>query len=200
MPRNASTPNARASDGKKRVASVRRKYKVDTKTKKKLLAGEIEHVSDMVLVLKLAGYNRTQISQTIGISRGQVAEFLDDEAAQAKLEKIRMALPAAALELLHGYMIEAVQTLMDIMRTSEDDATRLKAAESVLDRGGIPKASRKESVNENNNNETTRVELGTDFAELIRNASPEIQAQAADMIEGLETLLKTKAEEYDGDD
>lgn len=195
MPRKSSTPNTRASDATKRVDSVRRKYKVDTKSKKRLLDAEIPYVKDMVVLLKVAGYSRTQIAQVVGISRGQVAGFLEDPEVEKKLLDLRERLPAAAKELMQGYMIEAVQAVVDVMRSTDDDQVRLKAAADVLDRGGMPKASRQEKTVEETQNHN--VSFDTDFMELIRQAPPEIQEQAASMIEGLEALLKTKAEEAD---
>ena len=192
MPRRGSTPDSRAADGKKRVESVRRKYKTNTKTRAKLLPAEIPHVKDMVAILKVAGYNRTQIAKSVGISRGQVAEFLDDPAVAKKIEELRTILPAAALDLMQGYMVEAVQAVVDVMRTSEDGTVVLKAAAEVLDRGGMAKTTRQERTNQNENREV--LEFGGEFVESLRNASPEIQEQAAKMIEELENLLKSSSQ------
>jgi hypothetical protein len=189
--RRASTPDSRASDGKKRVESVRRKYKTNTKSRAKLLDVEIPHVKTMVGILKVAGYNRTQIAKVIGISRGQVTEFLETKEVEKLIVDLREGLPLAALDLMHGYMIEAVQAIVDVMRTSDDGGVVLKAAAEVLDRGGMPKQSRQERVNENTNTEV--LEFGGEFVEMLRQASPEIQEQAAKMIEDLETLLKQEA-------
>lgn len=193
MARSVSTPDARASDGKKRVESVRRKYNVKTKTKRKLLDVEIPGVKNMVAVLKVVGYNRIQISKIVGISRAQVADFLEMEDVQNTITELRENLPAAALDLMQGYMIEAVQAVVDVMRTSEDGATVLKAASEVLDRGGMPKMSRQERKEEST--ETTVVEFGGQFVEMLRDASPETQEKVASMMEGIENLLKEKAGE-----
>lgn len=192
MTRRASTPDTRASDAKKRVENVRRKYKVNTKSKKKLLDVEIPHVKTMVGILKVAGYSRVQIAKVIGISRGQVAEFLETEDVQKLIVDLREGLPAAAMSLMQGYMIEAVQAVVDVMRTSEDGAVVLKAAAEVLDRGGMPKQSRQERITDNTEREV--VEFGGEFVEMLRQASPEVQEQVASMFEGIENLLKQEAE------
>lgn len=191
MARKESTPDARASDAKKRIESVRRKYNTKTKTKRRLIDAEIPHVKDMVAMLKVARYSNVQVSKVIGISRQQVAEFLEMSDVQKKIVELRETLPAAALDLMQGYMIEAVQAVVDVMRTSEDGATILKAASEVLDRGGMPKMSRQERKEEST--ETTVVEFGGEFVEMLRNASPEVQEQVASMFEGIENLLKESA-------
>lgn len=191
MGRNASTPDARASDATKRTAGVRRKYKIDTKSKKKLLDVEIPHIKSMVSMLKVAGYNRVQISKVIGISRGQVTEFLEMPDVQKSIEDLRESIPAAAKELMQGYMIEAVQVVLDVMRTSEDDAIRLKAASEIFDRGGMPKMSRQERSEEHTDKSV--VEFGGDFVDSLRHASPEVQESVAKLIEEAENLLKQAA-------
>lgn len=188
--RRRSTPDTRAADGKRNVSSVKRRYKVDVNKRRKLLPGEIEGVEDTVLVLKLAGYTRSQMAKVVGISKGQIKEILEKPEITERLIKLRSALPQAALDLLQGYMIEAVQAIVDVMRTTGDDKFVLQAAGEILDRAGLPKASRQErhSVNEDR---TTFTDDG--ILEKLRSASPEIQEQAAQLIESLESLLSQHA-------
>lgn len=190
MPRRESTPATRAADAKREIASVRRKYKVELNKKRNLLPGEIPHVKDTVLVLKLAGYTRTQMSKVIGISKGQVREFLEMPDVVERLTQLRAALPQAALDLLQGYMIEAVQAIVDVMRTTHDDKLILQAAGEILDRAGLPKSSRQERT-QINDNRTTFTDDG--LLEKLRTASPAVQEQAAQLIESLEKLLSDSA-------
>jgi hypothetical protein len=187
-----STPAVRSLAQKKHVGSVRRKYKKDLTVPRKLLPGEEPYVADMVVVLKLAGYTYGQIGSVLGISKGQVKKFLDKTDVVEKLTLLREALPAAALELLHGYMIEAVQTIVDVMRKSTDDKFVLQAAAEILDRGGIPKASRQERLQETNE-QITITDDG--ILEKLRDSSPEIQEKAAQAIEQIENLLLEAAAE-----
>jgi hypothetical protein len=180
------------------VQRVKRRYKIDVEHSKKLLPGEVEGVKDMVVVLKVAGYNRIQISKVIGISRQQVADFLAESDVADRIITLRDRIPAAAVELMQGFMVEAVMAIVDVMRATSDDALVLKAAGDILDRGGAPKQSRKENINETYEQHT--VSMDTDFMELIRTAPPEVQEQAAQMIEGLENLLKETVMETESED
>jgi transcriptional regulator with XRE-family HTH domain len=190
MAKRQSTPTTRAADKKKTVKSVRRRYKQDVLKSRKLLPGEIPHVIDMVLVMKLAGYTYTDMARIIGISRKQVANILKEEDVSEKLTLLREKLPLAALDLLEGYMIEAVQVIVDIMRRS-DDKVALSAAIEVLDRAGLPKASKQErrTINED---QITVTDDG--LVERLREASPEVQEEAAQLVERLEALLAASAE------
>jgi hypothetical protein len=184
--RRTTSPEARAKQKETESTRIRRRYKKNLTLKKKFMPGEVEHVEDMVIVLRLAGYSKEQIAGIIGISTPQITKILTDPAVSEKLIAFRAALPQAALDLLQGYMVEAVQALVDIMRTSEDDKIVLSAAGEILDRAGLSKASRQER-HQINEQRTTFVDDG--IVEKLRTASPEVQEQAAQAIEMLEQLL-----------
>jgi len=177
------------------MAKVRRRLKVDLTKDRKLAVGEEQQIGMLVVVLKLASYSNLQIGRIVGVSKGQVKSFLDTPEAQQLLVELRTKISEAALELLHGYMIEAVQSIANVMRHAEDDKMILQAAAEILDRGGIPKASRQERLNENIDN----IQISDDgLVERLRDASPEVQEQAAKLVEELEQLtLQAATEEVD---
>jgi hypothetical protein len=182
------TPAAerRAEQSRAHLGTVRRRYKVNVNKRRNLLPGEVEHIGDMVIVLRLSGYSLTQTARTVGISIGQVKEFLADPEISNRLLQIREALPQAALDLLQGYMVEAVQAIVEIMRVSEDDKLVLAAAGEILDRAGLSKASRQER---HQINESRTVVTDDGLVEKLRTASPEVQEQAAQMVEQLEKMM-----------
>jgi hypothetical protein len=186
MPRRESQPDKRAADVKREVAAVRRKYKVDLNKRKKLMPAEIPGIKDTIIVLKLAGYSRSQMSKIVGISKGQIKELLEEADVTERIVTLRSALPQAALDLLQGYMIEAVQAIVDVMRRTNDDKLIIQAAGEILDRAGLPKSSRQER-SQINENRTIITDDG--LLDRLRGASPEVQEQAAQLIEGLENLL-----------
>lgn len=184
--RRPSTPDARAAVKKKQVDSIRRQYKLNTSRRVKLLPAEVPHVEQMVVVLKLANYSQVQMSKIIGISRNQVSEILQQPKINEEIVILRKKLPAAALELLQDFMIEAVMVIADVMRTTDDDKMRITAAESLLDRGGVVKVSKQERL-QVNEEKTTFTDEG--ILDKLREASPEVQERAAQLIEELESTL-----------
>lgn len=190
MPRRI-TPADRAArlDEQKRI--VTRKYKSKSKlnvSRKFQFDGEEELVVDMVVMLKLANYTNSQIAMIVGVSRGQVKKYLDDGNVQKRYMALRAKLPEAAFELGRAYLIEAVQQVVTVMRTSVDDAVTLKAAAELFDRFGIPKISRNEIRPEQDDNP-----LNDNLMDKLRSAAPEVQERAAELQsmfeEGLERLL-----------
>lgn len=187
MPRERRNPEERAKSIGKEITSIRRKYKTRLTTRKRYVVGEEEAVGTSIAVFKIAGYSNTQIAQMVGISRNQVAQQLEKPTTQELLILLRTNLTNAALELLESYTIEAIQALADVLRTSEDDNVRIKAASEILDRAGIPKVSRSEKKVEEEHT-TTFTDDG--IVEAIRELPPDMQEKAAQMIEDLEQLLQ----------
>jgi superfamily I DNA/RNA helicase len=189
-----SNPENRASQIQRDRDRVRRTYRKDTSRGRRIKLGEQGHVTSLICIFTIAGYTPTQISRIIGISRGKVRAILDETETQALMQDTLSGLTEAAAELLRSYSIEAVQAIADVMRGSSDDKMILQAASEILDRSGLPKASRSEQkVHKTNENLTTIADDG--IVEQLREASPEIREQAATLVEQLETLLASAAEE-----
>lgn len=189
-PRKATpkTPEDRAASIEAQTALVKKRYKTNTKIKRKFsIAGEEELVKDMIVVLKLANYTHGQIASIVGVSRGQVGVFLQDENVQKKMLALREALPQAALELGKAYLIEAVQAVVHVLRTEDDNALVLKAAGELFDRFGLPKLTRQESQVQ----ETTSFgETDESLISQFRTLDPALQEKAAQLHDAFEEGLK----------
>ena len=200
------TPEGKAASLRAQSDRVRKRYKVNvTKRRKFTFEGEDELVKNMIVVLKLANYTNSQIAMIVGVSRGQVKEILEDGNVQKQYLALKERLPQAALDLGRTYLIEAVQAVANVMRTSTDDNLVLKAASELFDRFGIPKVSRSEQKVEADDSETGGHPVTPSLMEKLRQASPEVQAAAADLQEmfqsGIEQLLNSQTDEKvnDGD-
>jgi hypothetical protein len=181
----------RAMAQKNEAAKIRRKYKKDVHKHVKLLPVEQQYVGHMVVVLKVAGYSRTQIAKIAGVSKGQVKTYLEDPQITEMIEVLRANLPAAAIDLMQGYLLEGVLVLVEVMRSESDAAVRIKAVQELFDRGGLPKSSRQERhdlVEER----TTFFDDG--IVDRLREAPVEVQEQAAQMIEEFNKLLTQHAD------
>jgi predicted RNA-binding Zn ribbon-like protein len=153
---------------------------------------EESFLKEEAIILKLAGFNNKQIGDAINISREQVSDWLNEPEQISKFAKLTQAIPAAARQLLQTYSVEAVAAIVDVMRHSEDDKFILEAAKEVLDRTGLPKATRQEIQSE----KTERVEFGADESQLVelRQLPPELQEEAAQAMEELQDHLKQLSE------
>jgi predicted transcriptional regulator len=195
QPPKERTPETRGSEIiKQQRRRIRRKYKSTAhKGSKPRFPGEVQFKQDMSIILSLAGYTQKEIGLSLGEAQQTISDWLNnDPEVRLKYEKVSAALPESAKILLETYTIEAVHTLVDVMRTEMDNKIVLDAAKEILDRGGLPKLSRQEKES------TERQEwVVTDdnLTDRLREASPEIQEEAAQIIESLEMLLSKHAEE-----
>ena len=187
-------PEQRAASIDRYRTRIRRQYRKDVSRGRRVRLGEQEHVVNLVVIFTIAGYNPTQIAQTLGITRGKVKFYLDQPETVELMDRILTGLTAAARSLLESYSIEAVQTIADVMRSSDDDKMILQAASEILDRSGLPKASRTEKkVHQTREELTTITDDG--IVDQLREASPELQEKAAVLVEQLEGLLAQAAGE-----
>lgn len=196
MPRQAQ-PEERATWIDKERRKVRRKYSSDKQLKRprKFIPGEEEFVGVQVAVLKISGYTNAQIGRTLGVSKGQVSEFLKKPEVADLVLSLRRTLPAAAIELMQSFMIEGVMVLVEIMRQSGDDKIRVEAVKELFDRGGVPKISRQERKQESEEVVKFNDEA---LVDRIRELPPEKQEEAAQMIEALSNFLNSAVENENG--
>jgi hypothetical protein len=192
-------PEDRVAEVEKMRARVRRNHKVNTRKKRQTFQpGQEAQLKQIALVLKVAGYSNKQIGASIGVTRGIVGEWLNDPKTQQQYLELLEAIPAAAKELLQTYSIEAVHTIAEVMRTSNDDKMILEAAKDILDRSGLPKASRSEVQKDETHTSKTEFGVNPDDMDALRSLSPELQEEAAQAIEGLEKFLSGLVEKNEG--
>jgi hypothetical protein len=164
---------------------------------KNRLPAEVEFRTELAIILRIAGYETAQIAASIGESKDTIKRWLREPKNQVRYENMMTALASSALNLLETYSIEAVQTIVTVMRTSENEKFIMEAAREILDRGGLPKMSRSISEQTIQSRHETEV-TDTTLLEKLRAASPEVQEKAAQAVEELETLLAQHAEDSDG--
>ncbi len=172
-----------------REKKIRRKN--TTMLKGERLPIELAFNKDLAIILKLAGYTPYQIAMSLGVKKSQVKSWFKDPDVVEKLHKYAEAIPDAARTVLEAYTIEAVHAVAQVMRTAEDSKFILEAAREILNRGGLPAASRTES-NVTRTNNTTFSDQG--IVEALRSCSPEVQEKAAQVIEGAENALQELVE------
>lgn len=195
----AKTPEERSEILRQTEKKARRRYRKTSK-RKQMNAEEIQFAKDIIVPLKVVGgYSNLQIGMIVGISKGQVAQLLKDENLQRRISKLKSDLPQAALDLMQVYLIEAVQAVVHVLRTSENNAEILQAAAMMFDRAGLPKLSRSEQSSEFKDPPSID---NNDLFQQLREASPEIQEKAAQLRDffedGLRTLMSDGKAEADG--
>lgn len=192
--RKDRSPAARANSLEAERLKMRRGFKkVTKKAGKQRAAGEKDFKMQMGVILDIAGYTAYQISLSLGESKSTIVRWKKEPEWDKLYEKSAKVITGSALTLLQTYTIEAVQTLATLMRTGRDDKVVLDAVKEILDRGGMPKASRQEVVTPSDPDAEKEARNERSLMDKFRALPPEAQQQAADlysaMEEGLERII-----------
>jgi hypothetical protein len=147
---------------------------------------------DVACYLKAMDFSYGYIAESLGVTKDVLKKwFTNDELGmQDRVAEIRESYTAGAIKLMKTYAIELVEMVMEIARTTEDEALVLKIATEMWDRMGIAKVNKSESVSAQTIREEREIDI-TDksgMVEALRHAPPEVQARAAEAMEELMSL------------
>lgn len=151
------------------------------------LPGEEHKNKNLAIFLKLAQprVSYTEIAAQIGETKTTVKRwFADDPYVREQYQWLLHNITEAGLEYLRTYMLEAVATLVTLMRFGSEKYM-LEAAKEILDRGGLTKVLKQEV----NTNRTETHTWDDSFVEKIKELPEDLQEQAASMLEEVETFL-----------
>jgi hypothetical protein len=123
-----------------------------------------------------------------------VKAWFEDQAMRNHVAEIQTYMLDGAVKLLRSYAIELVEMLVEIARTA-DDKVALAAITEGLDRMGMSKVNKSESVTAQTLTERVEITDTTGIIEKLKDAPPEVQQAAA---ESMERLMSLAAEFSDG--
>lgn len=171
--------------------ALRKRLNRDLSSKKatKRLPGEENFKKNMAIFLKIGvpGISYKEIGARIDETKTTVKKwFLEDLYVREQYEVISKTLKDSAIDLMEFYAIEAVETLVLLMRFG-DEKIMLQSATEILDRIGVAKLSKSESE------VRTKREHGWEDQDKllneIRDLPPEQQEAAIDALEKFQKLL-----------
>lgn len=148
------------------------------------------------LKIGVPGISYTDIAARLGETKGEVKKwFKEDPDVKEFYDWVLNNLKEGALSLMKTYSLEAVETLVLLMRFGSEKYM-FEASRELLDRIGVPKVSRQEIDSEH----TTKHKWDdTDtLVEQIRELSPELQEEAIAVVEKLQELLAQEANKTNG--
>jgi predicted transcriptional regulator len=154
-----------------------------------VLPGPEELLKQMAVVLTVAGYDQRRIAQQLGVSQPTISRWLRQPQADQYQRFLTHQLVDGAVLLLRRYAIEAVETLVQVMRTADSHKTRLDAAKAILDRIGLNTAI--ELIEQRDPAETAaeRAEEDDPLLAHFRAAPLDVQEQVASLYDQIDKLL-----------
>jgi predicted transcriptional regulator len=150
------------------------------------MLGADQLLKQLTVVLSVAGYDQRRIGEQLGVSQPTISRWLREPEAQEYRRFLTEHLTNGTVLLLRSYAIEATETLIQVMRTTASDKTRLDAAKAVLDRIGLQRALTSEPEDDD-------PDLSTPPADEIfarfQQAPLDVQHKISSLLEDIEALL-----------
>lgn len=89
------------------------------------------------VILSARGMSVEDTALEVGISLATAYRWLKKKELAEGIAEVRSKIRAAGERKIQRHLDEAIDTLVDVMRTAKQDKDRLAAANSILDRGGL---------------------------------------------------------------
>lgn len=154
---------------------------------------------ELAAYLKAMDHSWNYIGDRLGISPNTVKSWFnnDDERSaelRAKVVEIHEDYVNGAIKFLKTTLLELIEMLMDIARTTDDGKLVLDIFKEFADRVGMVRVNKSEAaaVNINKNEEHRQVDITdtTGLVEQLGDAPPELQQAAAAKMEEMMALIK----------
>lgn len=166
-------------------AKIKKDYKRGKRTEKRienvasLTEIELATKKEAACFLKAADYSFTYIAEALNLTRGIVGKWFEEPAMRQRVDDIQSDFLDGAVKLLRTYAIELIEMLVEIARTTSDDKIAIQAITECLDRMGISKVNKSESVASVTKKSEVDITDKTGLLSAMKEAPPEVQQQMA---------------------
>lgn len=151
---------------------------------------------EMLCYLVAAGMSRTYCADALGVARSTITGWLDDD--ELKLRERAAALNdnmlKAGVNMIQTYVLEIIEALMDIFRTTQDEAVAVKIGFEMLDRLGISKIQKVEANRRVTQTHEVEFSDKRGVISAVKNAPPEVQSAMAEMAERMVAIAQEHGE------
>jgi hypothetical protein len=178
------------ADVQRRYGGVRTRKQRKVTNEADLDAAQLAWKKDYAVFLKAADYSYGYISDALGVGRSMVKHWFEDEEMRQRVVTVQNDTIEGAINFLKRRSIELIELLLDIARTTEDPAVRLRAVTEGLDRIGMAKVNKSESRVLSESKEEH--EFSPEFFERLEGLPLETQQKLAGMAEEMETMIKSQ--------
>lgn len=162
--------------------------------------GEVERKvkQDTACYLRAADFSYGYIADVLNVHVNTVKGwFADDELGlPARMVKIRDDIVGGAITHMKSYLLEIIEFQMQIARETSDEKLASTIGFELMDRLGLAKVNKSESVSAATVRQEQAVEItdSTGMLALAANAPPEIQAKLAQMSNDMVSMIAEHAQ------
>lgn len=147
--------------------------------------------------LKAQDFSYTYMADALGVHKNTIRGWFADPELNlmGRVVEIREDLINGAIKYMKTYLIEIIETLMETMRTTNDEKIVVQIGLELLDRMGISKVNKSESATAKTVRQESAFEITdkTGLLERAKHAPPHVQAKMAEAAENLISLATEHA-------
>lgn len=176
-----------ASRGKSGNSRYSRRKLTKLTDESQLIPAELQWYQNYAAILKAVGYSFRYISDTIMVQTGIVKGWFADEDLQEKVRLVQADIVSGAVEHLQNHTVELTEMLIELARTTTDDSVKLRAITEGLDRVGVTKVNKSESVV--TKSERQEVDFSTEIFEKMEALPIESQEKIARLAAEMEGVI-----------
>lgn len=175
---------------------IKRKYKRGRRTDAKVVRAdtdlddfEREIKQTLCCYFKAQDFSYSYMAEALEVSPHTVKKwFADNEWMREKVIEIRADLVGGAVKYMKTYVLEIIEGLMHIFRTTDSESIAKEIGFEMLDRLGISKVNKSESAVAKTLREEHDITDKTGLLALAKNAPPHVQAAMAQRMEEILAL------------
>jgi hypothetical protein len=170
------------------VGKSRKARKIDDETQ--LDADALSFKKAYAVFLKASDFPYSYISDNLGVTRGLVKRWFEDEKMQENVREVQDDILNGAYNYIKTYAIEAVEGIAEVGRKSPDWKVSLQAWSDLLDRMGLTKVNKSESVQTRTDEQIVTLGVDEEMLEKIEALPEETQDKIAELTTELQALVE----------
>ena len=182
MPRKkAETLEQARNDIKKRYKRGKRESKITSLAD--LTDVELAVKRESACYLKAADFSYTYIGDALNTTKSIVKRWFEEPAMRERVAEIQEDYIDGGVKLLRTYVIELIEMLVEIARTTSDEKIAIQAITEALDRAGLTKVNKSESASVRTNKSEVDITDRTGLLAAMADADPSVQQEMARKLE-----------------
>jgi predicted transcriptional regulator len=150
---------------------------------------------EVACVLTAAGFSHNYIADALSVTKDTVSGWFKNEqhkeSMARRVAQVKAEILSGAVDLLRASAIEIVESLLTMARTTEDEALAARILMDLLDRIGISKVNKSESISAQTIKQTQEVDI-TDthgIVEVLGHLDTDQQEQIATHLEAAMAIV-----------
>lgn len=157
---------------------------------------ERELKREMACFLKALDFSYKYIATSLDLTEDVVKKWFQEPEMQEKATKLLQDQVSAGIKTMRSYTLEVIHGTMEMWRTTTDENLAFRIYQDFLDRVGLAKVNKSESLNKNEDHKHLSVDVAdpSGLIDAMKDAPPAVQHEMAEHLEAVLALASEHSE------